>query len=102
MADKDKFDKKKVKIIEQSGNFYYMYSFSKKETAGKEKKIYAKSEEELKQKIKAFYIEMRDVPKVRTTLLKDYVEYWAKKSFGIIDMPEILKILNLFKFMVYD
>ena len=43
----DKFDKNKVKLIELNGSFYYMYSFSKKETGNKDKKIYAKSDEEL-------------------------------------------------------
>ncbi len=98
----DKFDKNKVKLIELNGSFYYMYSFSKKETGSKDKKIYAKSEEELEEKVMAFYRDMRAVPKVQTTLLKDYVDYWAKKSFGIIEMPEIVKILNLFNVMVYD
>ena len=98
----DKFNNDKVKLIELNGIFYYMYSFSKKETGSKDKKIYAKSEEELEEKVKAFYKTMRAVPKVQTTLLKDYVDYWAKKSFGIIETPEIVNILKLFNVMVYD
>ncbi|MDE5557431.1 MAG: tyrosine-type recombinase/integrase [Ruminococcus sp.] len=97
----DKFDPKKVRLIEQNGSSYYMYPFSKKDTGGKDKKIYGKSEEELRDKVMAFYKEMRAVPEVQTTLLKDYVDYWAKKSFGIIETPEIVKILNLFNVMVY-
>lgn len=97
----DKFDPKKIRLIELNGSSYYMYPFSKKDTGSKDKKIYAKSKEELEEKVMAFYKEMRAVPKVQTTLLKDYVEYWAKKSFGIIETPEIVEILNLFNVMVY-
>lgn len=98
----DTFDSSKVRYAETNGQYYYIYSLSKKETGGKDKKIYAKSMEELEEKVTAYYKKMRTVPKVKTTLLKDYADYWAKKSFGIIEMPEILNILNLFQVMVYD
>lgn len=98
----DKLNPKKIKLIEQNGSTYYMYPFSKYTTGSRDKKIYAKSLEELEKKVMAYYQEMRAVPEVQTTLLKDYVEYWSKKSFGIIETTEIVKILNLFQVMVYD
>lgn len=93
---------KKIRIAKTHGQTYYVCDIC--DIFGKRKRLYGKTEEELKQRLKS---ELDYIEQYKNTLpvgcrLKDFVLYYFRKSVGSISGANIKRLVNLFENAVFD
>lgn len=93
---------KKIRKVKTHGQEYYVCDIC--DVFGKRKRLYAKTEEEIKQKIKN---EMEYIERNKNTLpdgckLKDFVLYYFRTMVGSVSGTNMKKLVNLFENAVFD
>lgn len=94
---------KKIRKVFTGTQEYWVYDLDEDEF-GKRKRLYAKTEGELKQKIEQAEKEKREKIaryKPKTSLLSDYVRYYFKNAVGNIPSREIKRLLKMFEKIVF-
>ena len=94
---------KKIRLVNTRGNEYYVYDLDE-DIFGKKKRLYAKSEEELKVMIEKATEDrktelMKQKPQGRG--LKEYVTFYFKNAVGNVPSVNIKRWITLFENAVY-
>lgn len=94
---------KKIRKVFTGSNEYYVYDLDE-DAFGKRKRIYGKTEGEVRQKIEAAMEEkevMVSAYKPKTKKLSDYVMYYFKNAVGKIPSRDIKRLIALFERAVF-
>lgn len=94
---------KKIRLVNTRGNEYYVYDLDE-DMFGKKKRLYAKSEEELKAMIEKAAVEretaiLKQKPQGRG--LKEYVTFYFRNAVGNVPSVNIKRWITLFENAVY-
>lgn len=94
---------KKIRKVNTGTNEYYIYDLDM-DAFGKQKRIYGKTEGEVKLKIEAALKEREEIVSVykpKTKKLSDYVTYYFKKAVGQIAAGDLKSKISLFERVVF-
>jgi len=95
---------KKIRLVTTGTNYYYIFDLDRDES-GKRKRLYAKTEDELKEKIRIAERErslMLSTKKLQTTKLSECVKFYFKSIVGKVTVSELKRFTVLFENTVYD
>ena len=95
---------KTIRKVFTGSNEYYVYDLDE-DFLGKRKRLYGKTEGELKQKIEDAMNERKikiALAKPKTKELSDYVRFYFKNAVGNIPSSDIKRLLNLFERAVFN